>query len=137
MIMLIGYGTIGFHFLVQSSSTCSGCLQGDAAQRVDRRGHARRDRRTAPDPRVSLPLSGSSSWAILGIAAVLRARRGRPGGLNASDTPLSGAIGRRVPARPARKRSRCDHPAVTFAGYLMARAKTAQRLVRMAEALLG
>src|SRR5260370_28728123 len=58
-------------------------------------------------------------------------------GFHASGSPLSGALADVYRLAGAEAVSLSTIPLFTFAGYLMASAKTAQRLIRMAEALLG
>src|SRR3954470_15251707 len=58
-------------------------------------------------------------------------------GLHHGDTPLSGGLADVSRLAGAEAVSLSTIPLFTFAGYLMAKAKTAQRLIRMAEALLG
>src|SRR5260370_42428940 len=58
-------------------------------------------------------------------------------GFHASGSPLSGALADVYRLAGAEAVSLSTIPLFTFAGYLMTKAKTAQRLVRMAEALFG
>jgi tripartite ATP-independent transporter DctM subunit len=58
-------------------------------------------------------------------------------GLHHGGTPLSGAMADVYSLAGGKAVSLSTIPLFTFAGYLMARAKTAERLVRMAKALLG
>ena len=86
---------------------------------------------------MSLPLSFIIAFAILGLPLFCVLGSIGLAGLHASDTPLSGALADVYRLAGAEAVSLSTIPLFTFAGYLMARAKTAQRLVRMAEALLG
>jgi TRAP-type C4-dicarboxylate transport system permease large subunit len=58
-------------------------------------------------------------------------------GLHHGDTPLSGALADVYALAGGKAVALSTIPLFTFAGYLMARAKTAERLVRFAEPLLG
>jgi tripartite ATP-independent transporter DctM subunit len=86
---------------------------------------------------MTLPLTGIIAFAVLGLPLFCVLGAIGLAGLNASDTPLSGALADVYRLAGAEAVSLSTIPLFTFAGYLMARAKTAQRLVRMAEALLG
>jgi tripartite ATP-independent transporter DctM subunit len=86
---------------------------------------------------VSLPLSAIITFAILGLP--LFCVLGAIGlvGLHHSETPLAGALADVYALAGGKAVALSTIPLFTFAGYLMARAKTAERLVRMAKALLG
>jgi tripartite ATP-independent transporter DctM subunit len=86
---------------------------------------------------VTLPLSFIVGLAILGLPLFCVLGAIGLSGLHAADTPLSGALADVYRLAGAEAVSLSTIPLFTFAGYLMARAKTAQRLVRMAEAVLG
>jgi tripartite ATP-independent transporter DctM subunit len=58
-------------------------------------------------------------------------------GLHGLGTPLANAIDDVYQLAGAKSEALATIPLFTFAGYLMARAKTAERLVRMSEAILG
>src|SRR5207248_9052462 len=58
-------------------------------------------------------------------------------GLHHNGTGLAGAVADIYRLAGAEAVSLSTIPLFTFAGYLMASAKTAQRLIRMSEALLG
>ena len=58
-------------------------------------------------------------------------------GLHHSGTPLSGALADVYALAGGKAVSLSTIPLFTFAGYLMARARTAERLVRMSRALVG
>jgi tripartite ATP-independent transporter DctM subunit len=78
---------------------------------------------------VALAIVGLPLFCVLGAIGLA--------GLHAGGTPLSGALADVYRLAGAEAVSLSTIPLFTFAGYLMARAKTAQRLVTMAEALLG
>jgi tripartite ATP-independent transporter DctM subunit len=86
---------------------------------------------------MSLPLGIIIVLAILGMPLFCVLGSIGLAGFHASDSPLSGALADVYRLAGAEAVSLSTIPLFTFAGYLMARAKTAQRLVRMAEALLG
>jgi C4-dicarboxylate transporter DctM subunit len=86
---------------------------------------------------MSLPLTSIIFLAVLGLPLFCVLGSIGLAGLHAGDTPLSAAIADVYRLAGAEAVSLSTIPLFTFAGYLMARAKTAQRLVRMAEALLG
>jgi len=78
---------------------------------------------------VALAIVGLPLFCVLGAIGL--------SGLHSSGTTLAGALADVYRLAGAEAVSLSTIPLFTFAGYLMARAKTAQRLVRMAEALLG
>src|SRR5262244_259087 len=78
---------------------------------------------------VVMAVLGAPLFAILAVVGV--------GGLLTSGTPLPGAIDNVYRLAGAEAVSLSTIPLFTFAGYLMAQAKTAQRLLRMAEAVMG
>ena len=86
---------------------------------------------------MTLPLSGIITLAILGLP--LFCVLGAVGlvGLHHDQTPLAGALADVYALAGGKAVALSTIPLFTFAGYLMARAKTAERLVRMAKALLG
>ncbi len=86
---------------------------------------------------MSLQLIGIIALALLGIP--LFCVLGGIGliGLHGSGTPLSGGVADVYRLAGAEAVSLSTIPLFTFAGYMMARAGTAKRLVQMAEALLG
>jgi tripartite ATP-independent transporter DctM subunit len=86
---------------------------------------------------VSAPLSIIISLAVMGLPLFCVLGAIGLAGLHHGDTPLSGGLADVYRLAGAEAVSLSTIPLFTFAGYLMARAKTAQRLVRMAEALLG
>lgn len=86
---------------------------------------------------MTLPLSFILLLAVLGLPLFCVLGAIGLAGLHASDTPLAGAIADVYRLAGAEAVSLSTIPLFTFAGYLMARAKTAQRLVEMAEAVLG
>jgi tripartite ATP-independent transporter DctM subunit len=86
---------------------------------------------------MSLQLGFIILFAILGLPLFCVLGSIGLAGLHAGDTPLSGALADVYRLAGAEAVSLSTIPLFTFAGYLMARAKTAQRLVEMAEAVLG
>jgi tripartite ATP-independent transporter DctM subunit len=78
---------------------------------------------------VALALVGLPLFAVLAAIGLF--------GLHHGGTPLSGGVADVYRLAGPEAVSLSTIPLFTFAGYLMARAKTAQRLIRMAEALLG
>ncbi len=76
-----------------------------------------------------LALLGLPLFCVLGAVGLI--------GLQASGTTLAGALADVYRLAGAEAVSLSTIPLFTFAGYLMAKAKTAQRLVDMAESLLG
>jgi tripartite ATP-independent transporter DctM subunit len=78
---------------------------------------------------LTLAVFGMPLFCVLGAIGLA--------GLQHADTPLASAIADVYRLAGAEAVSLSTIPLFTFAGYLMARAKTAERLVRMAEALLG
>src|SRR5262245_50974778 len=78
---------------------------------------------------VVMAVLGAPLFAILAVVGV--------GGFLTSGTPLPGAIDNVYRLAGAEAVSLSTIPLFTFAGYLMAQAKTAQRLLRMAEAVMG
>ena len=78
---------------------------------------------------VSLALLGLPLFCVLGAIGLA--------GFHADDAPLSGALADVYRLAGAEAVSLSTIPLFTFVGYLMAKAKTAQRLVRMGEAVLG
>jgi tripartite ATP-independent transporter DctM subunit len=86
---------------------------------------------------VGLPLTIILSCAVLGLPLFCILAAIGLTGLHLGDTPLSGALADVYALAGAKAVSLSTIPLFTFAGYLMARAKTAERLVRMAKALLG
>ncbi|MEO6950515.1 MAG: TRAP transporter large permease subunit [Polyangia bacterium] len=78
---------------------------------------------------ILLALLGLPLFCVLGAIGLL--------GLHYGGTDLSGGLADVYRLAGAEAVSLSTIPLFTFAGYLMAKAKTAQRLVRMAEALLG
>jgi len=86
---------------------------------------------------VSLPLSAIISLAVLGLPLFCVLGAIGLTGLHHSDTPLAGALADVYALAGGKAVALSTIPLFTFAGYLMARAKTAERLVRMAKALLG
>jgi tripartite ATP-independent transporter DctM subunit len=86
---------------------------------------------------VTLPLVFILSFAVLGVPLFCILAAIGLTGLHLGETPLSGALADVYALAGAKAVSLSTIPLFTFAGYLMARAKTAERLVRMAKALLG
>jgi C4-dicarboxylate transporter, DctM subunit len=86
---------------------------------------------------VSLPLSIIIALAVLGLPLFCVLGGIGLAGLHHSGTPLSGALADVYALAGGKAVALSTIPLFTFAGYLMARAKTAERLVRMARALLG
>ncbi len=86
---------------------------------------------------MSTPLSFIIIFAVLGLPLFCVLGSIGLAGMHQSGSPLSGALADVYRLAGAEAVSLSTIPLFTFAGYLMARAKTAQRLVRMAEALLG
>jgi C4-dicarboxylate transporter DctM subunit len=78
---------------------------------------------------VALGLFGLPLFAVLAAIGLF--------GLHHGGTPLSGGIADVYRLAGPEAVSLSTIPLFTFAGYLMASAKTAQRLIRMSEALLG
>src|SRR5437016_2483522 len=76
-----------------------------------------------------MALAGAPLFSILAAVGI--------GGFLTSGMPLEGAIDNVYRLAGAEAVSLSTIPLFTFAGYLMAQAKTAQRLLRMAEALMG
>ena len=74
-------------------------------------------------------LLGLPLFCVLGAVGLV--------GLTSSGTDIAGALADVYRLAGAEAVSLSTIPLFTFAGYLMAKAKTADRLVRMAEALLG
>jgi C4-dicarboxylate transporter, DctM subunit len=86
---------------------------------------------------VILPVLGVVAFALLGMPLFFcLAALGLLGGRH-QGTPISGAIEDVSRLAGAEAVSLSTIPLFTFAGYLMASAKTAQRLIRMSDALLG
>jgi TRAP-type C4-dicarboxylate transport system permease large subunit len=86
---------------------------------------------------VSLPITTIITLAVLGLP--LFCSLGGIGlvGLHHGGTPLSGALADVYALAGGKAVALSTIPLFTFAGYLMARAKTAERLVKFAEPLLG
>ncbi|HZS38809.1 MAG TPA: TRAP transporter large permease subunit [Polyangia bacterium] len=78
---------------------------------------------------IALAVAGMPLFCVLGAVGLI--------GMHHSGTPLSGALADVYRLAGAEAVSLSTIPLFTFAGYLMTKAKTAQRLVRMAEALFG
>ena len=78
---------------------------------------------------ITLAVLGLPLFCVLGAIGLT--------GLHHSDTPLSGALADVYALAGGKAVALSTIPLFTFAGYLMARARTAERLVRMAKALLG
>ncbi len=86
---------------------------------------------------MSLPLSAIITLAVLGLPLFCVLGAIGLTGLHHSGTPLAGALADVYALAGGKAVALSTIPLFTFAGYLMARAKTAERLVRMAKALLG
>jgi tripartite ATP-independent transporter DctM subunit len=86
---------------------------------------------------MTFPLSIILSLAVLGLPLFCVLAGVGLAGLRAIDTPFSGGITDVYALTGGKAVSLSTIPLFTFAGYLMARAKTAERLVRMSKALLG
>jgi C4-dicarboxylate transporter DctM subunit len=86
---------------------------------------------------VTGSLSGIIVLAVLGLPLFCVLGAIGLAGLHHSDTPLSGALADVYALAGGKAVSLSTIPLFTFAGYLMARAKTAERLVRMSKALVG
>ena len=86
---------------------------------------------------MTLPLSSIIFLAVLGLPLFCVLGAVGLTGLHYGDTPLSGALADVYALAGGKAVALSTIPLFTFAGYLMARAKTAERLVRMAKALLG
>src|SRR3954451_12939224 len=78
---------------------------------------------------IALGLGGLPLFAVLAAIGLI--------GLHHGGSPLSGGVADVYRLAGPEAVSLSTIPLFTFAGYLMAKAKTAQRLIRMAEALLG
>jgi tripartite ATP-independent transporter DctM subunit len=86
---------------------------------------------------VTFPLSIILSLAVLGLPLFCVLAGVGLAGLHTVDTPFSGGITDVYSLTGGKAVSLSTIPLFTFAGYLMARAKTAERLVRMSKAILG
>jgi C4-dicarboxylate transporter DctM subunit len=86
---------------------------------------------------VTFPLSIILSLAVLGLPLFCVLAGVGMAGLHSVDTPFSGGITDVYSLTGGKAVSLSTIPLFTFAGYLMARAKTAERLVRMSKAILG
>ena len=86
---------------------------------------------------MTLWLSGILSLAVLGMPLFCVLAAVGLAGLHSVDTPFSGGITDVYSLTGGKAVSLSTIPLFTFAGYLMARAKTAERLVRMSKAVLG
>jgi C4-dicarboxylate transporter, DctM subunit len=86
---------------------------------------------------VTLPISTIIAFAVMGLPLFCVLGAIGLAGLHHSDTPLSGALADVYALAGGKAVALSTIPLFTFAGYLMARAKTAERLVRMSKALLG
>lgn len=86
---------------------------------------------------MTLWLSGILTLAVLGLPLFCVLASIGLAGLHVTDTPFSGGITDVYALSGAKAVSLSTIPLFTFAGYLMARAKTAERLVRMSKAILG
>lgn len=86
---------------------------------------------------MTLWLSGILSLAVLGMPLFCVLAAIGLAGLHSVDTPFSGGITDVYSLTGGKAVSLSTIPLFTFAGYLMARAKTAERLVRMSKAVLG
>jgi len=86
---------------------------------------------------MSLSISTIITLAVLGMPLFCSLGGVGLAGLHHSDTPLAGALADVYALAGGKAVALSTIPLFTFAGYLMARAKTAERLVRMAKALLG
>src|SRR4051812_49533091 len=78
---------------------------------------------------IALGLGGLPLFAVLAAIGLI--------GLHHGGSPLSGGVADVYRLAGPQAVSLSTIPLFTFAGYLMASARTAQRLIRMAEALLG
>src|SRR5919197_2357390 len=78
---------------------------------------------------VALGLAGLPLFVVLAAIGLI--------GLHHGGSPLSGGIADVYRLAGPEAVSLSTIPLFTFAGYLMASARTAQRLIRMAEAVLG
>ncbi len=78
---------------------------------------------------VALALAGAPLFSVLGAIGLL--------GFITTGTPLTGAINDVYRLAGPEAVSLSTIPLFTFAGYMLASAKTAERLVRMANAILG
>ncbi len=78
---------------------------------------------------VVLALAGMPLFAVLSAIGLF--------GLHHGDSPLSGGVADIYRLAGPEAVSLSTIPLFTFAGYLMAKARTAERLIRMAQALLG
>ena len=78
---------------------------------------------------VALALAGAPLFSVLGAIGLL--------GFLTTGTPLTGAINDVYRLAGPEAVSLSTIPLFTFAGYMLASAKTAERLVRMANAILG
>jgi C4-dicarboxylate transporter, DctM subunit len=86
---------------------------------------------------VTLSVTGIIGFAIIGLPLFCVLGAIGLTGLHHGGTPLSGAMADVYSLAGGKAVSLSTIPLFTFAGYLMARAKTAERLVRMSKALLG
>jgi C4-dicarboxylate transporter, DctM subunit len=86
---------------------------------------------------MSTPLTAIIVLAIVGMPLFCVLGGVGLAGLSHSGTPLSGGVADIYRLAGAEAVSLSTIPLFTFAGYLMARAKTAQRLVKLSELLLG
>lgn len=86
---------------------------------------------------MSLSISLIITLAVLGMPLFCSLAGIGLSGLHHGDTPLAGALADVYALAGGKAVALSTIPLFTFAGYLMARAKTAERLVRMAKALLG
>jgi tripartite ATP-independent transporter DctM subunit len=78
---------------------------------------------------VVMVLLGAPLFSVLALVGI--------GGFIVDDTPLAAGIGNVYRLAGAEAVSLSTIPLFTFAGYLMAQAQTAKRLIRMAEAVMG
>jgi tripartite ATP-independent transporter DctM subunit len=86
---------------------------------------------------MSGPLSGIVLLAFLGMPLFCVLGAVALAGFHAADVPLAGGFADVYRLAGAEAVVLSTIPLFTFAGYLMAKAKTAQRIVAMAEAVLG
>ena len=86
---------------------------------------------------MSFSITGIITLAVLGLPLFCVLGAIGLTGLHHSETPLAGALADVYALAGGKAVALSTIPLFTFAGYLMARAKTAERLVRMAKALLG
>ncbi|MSP59127.1 MAG: TRAP transporter large permease subunit [Myxococcales bacterium] len=86
---------------------------------------------------MTLPILGVILFALLGLPLFCCLAALGLFGLHHNQTPIAGAIADVYRLAGAEAVSLSTIPLFTFAGYLMASARTAQRLIRMSEAILG